>query len=35
MPDRGDIRIPNPVDLAMFDKACFLQSGQVQFDANR
>jgi replicative DNA helicase len=35
MPDRGDIRIPNPVDLAMFDKACFLQGGQLQFDANR
>lgn len=30
-PDLEDIRMPNPLDLSLFDKACFLHNGQVQF----
>jgi replicative DNA helicase len=30
-PDRKDIRLPNPLDLALFDKMCFLNSGKVEF----
>lgn len=32
-PDLGDIRLPNPLDLGLFDKACFLNNGNVQFVA--
>lgn len=32
-PDLRDIRLPNPLDLALFDKTCFLNNGQVQFNA--
>jgi replicative DNA helicase len=34
VPDLGDIRMSNPVDLTMFDKACFLQGGDMRFDRN-
>lgn len=30
-PDRGDIRLPNPLDLSLFDKACFLNEGEIRF----
>ncbi|MGX5803166.1 DNA helicase [Bradyrhizobium sp. Arg314] len=30
-PDIGDIRLPNPLDLSLFDKACFLNKGEIQF----
>lgn len=30
-PDLRDIRLPNPVDLSLFDKACFLNDGEVRF----
>jgi replicative DNA helicase len=30
MPGIADIRLPNPVDLSLFDKRCFLNDGQVQ-----
>lgn len=29
-PDINDIRLPNPLDLGLFDKACFLNNGHVQ-----
>jgi replicative DNA helicase len=32
-PDLRDIRLPNPLDLKLFDKACFLSNGEVQFQA--
>lgn len=28
-PDLGDVRLPNPVDLSAFTKACFLEGGRV------
>lgn len=28
-PDLGDVRLPNPLDLTLFDKACFLSDGEV------
>jgi len=31
MPDLDDIRLPNPLDLKLFDKACFLAKGEVRF----
>ena len=31
MPDLDDIRLPNPLDLKLFDKACFLANGEVRF----
>ncbi|WP_395449624.1 DNA helicase [Aminobacter sp. UC22_36] len=33
MPDLGDVRLPNPLDLKLFDKACFLNQGEVRFQA--
>lgn len=30
MPSVEDIRLPNPVDLRLFDKLCFLHNGEVQ-----
>lgn len=30
-PDLEDVRLPNPLDLRLFDKACFLHNGAVQF----
>ena len=32
-PDMGDIRLPNPLDLSLFDKACFLNKGEIRFQA--
>ncbi|WP_370677168.1 DNA helicase [Pleomorphomonas sp. PLEO] len=31
LPDIGDIRLPNLVDLGLFTKACFLHNGEAQF----
>ena len=32
-PDIGDVRLPNPLDLSLFDKTCFLNSGEIHFQA--
>jgi replicative DNA helicase len=32
-PDLGDVRLPNPLDLGLFSKACFLNEGRVVFRA--
>ncbi len=32
MPNIDDIRLPNPVDLTLFDKRCFLHDGEVQIE---
>jgi replicative DNA helicase len=32
-PDLEDVRLPNPLDLALFTKTCFLNNGEVQFAA--
>lgn len=31
LPDIEDIRLPNALDLSLFDKTCFLHNGQMQF----
>ncbi|TXH39144.1 MAG: DNA helicase [Rhodospirillaceae bacterium] len=33
LPDLGDVRLPNRLDLTLFSKACFLNGGDVQFRA--
>lgn len=33
LPDMRDIRLPNPLDLKQFDKMCFLNNGEVEFQA--
>ncbi|MER9658087.1 DNA helicase [Mesorhizobium sp. M0152] len=33
MPDIGDVRLPNPVDLSLFNKTCFLNKGEIRFQA--
>ncbi|MFC3228146.1 DNA helicase [Marinibaculum pumilum] len=33
LPDLGDVRRPNPLDLRLFTKTCFLQGGKVHFAA--
>lgn len=35
IPDIRDVRLPNAVDLHLFDKTCFLSKGAVQFSAAR
>ena len=30
VPGLADVRLPNPVDLGVFDKACFLHNGEMQ-----
>ncbi|HVJ55424.1 MAG TPA: DNA helicase [Aliidongia sp.] len=30
-PDLGDVRLPNPLDLKLFNKTCFLNDGEIQF----
>lgn len=30
-PDLDDVRLPNPLDLALFDKACLLNAGSMRF----
>ena len=32
-PDITDVRLPNPVDLGLFGKTCFLHAGEVRFAA--
>ncbi|RXT45017.1 DNA helicase [Bradyrhizobium betae] len=32
-PDISDVRLPNPLDLKLFDKTCFLNNSEVQFRA--
>jgi len=32
-PDLRDIRLPNPLDLSLFSKTCFLNQGEVRFQA--
>lgn len=31
VPDLRDVRMPNPLDLGLFDKACFLNAGEIRF----
>lgn len=33
-PDLNDVRLPNPLDLSLFSKACFLHNGIVTLQAN-
>jgi replicative DNA helicase len=33
LPDLSDVRLPNPVDLAIFTKTCFLHDGELLFAA--
>ena len=33
IPALKDVRLPNPLDLTLFDKACFLHAGQLEFAA--
>lgn len=32
-PDLEDVRLPNPLDLRLFSKTCFLNDGKIQFRA--
>jgi hypothetical protein len=32
-PDSRDVRLPNPLDLQLFNKTCFLNKGEIQFQA--
>lgn len=32
-PEIADVRLPNPLDLALFDKACFVNRGEARFRA--
>ncbi|MCK1391244.1 DNA helicase [Bradyrhizobium sp. 1] len=32
-PDLSNVRLPNPLDLKLFDKTCFLNNAEVQFSA--
>lgn len=32
-PDLSDVRLPNPLDLGLFDKACFLNQGEIRYSA--
>ena len=31
MPTIADVRTPNPIDLSVFDRTCFLHDGEIQF----
>ena len=33
LPDVHDVRLPNPLDLALFDRTCFLSQGRMHFGA--
>ena len=33
LPDLSDVRLPNPLDLALFTKTCFLHEGEVQLQS--
>ena len=32
-PSLSEVRLPNPLDMKLFNKACFLNNGQLQFSA--
>ncbi|TPK86284.1 DNA helicase [Mesorhizobium sp. B2-4-17] len=32
-PDISDVRLPNPLDLSLFSKVCFLNKGEIRFQA--
>ena len=32
LPGRSDVRLPNPFDLSLFNKACFLHEGEIEVD---
>ena len=32
-PDLDDVRLPNPLDLSLFTKTCFLNDGEIRFGA--
>lgn len=32
-PDAGDVRLPNPLDLTLFDRMCFLNGGRIHMHA--
>lgn len=32
MPNIEDVRLPNPVDLSLFDKRCFLHDGEIRME---
>ncbi|WP_298870572.1 DNA helicase [uncultured Bradyrhizobium sp.] len=32
-PDLSDVRLPNPLDLKLFDKTCFINNAEVEFRA--
>ena len=32
LPGLGDVRLPNPVDLSLFTRTCFLQDGEIALD---
>ena len=32
-PEIADVRLPNPLDLSLFDKACFMNRGEARFRA--
>jgi replicative DNA helicase len=34
-PDISDVHLPNPLDLSLFDKTCFLNKGEIRFEAAR
>ncbi|NNJ74858.1 MAG: AAA family ATPase [Anderseniella sp.] len=31
-PDLDDVRLPNPLDLSLFDKSCFINNGKMQVE---
>ena len=31
LPNFGDVRLPNPLDIGLFNRACFLSRGRLQF----
>mgnify|MGYP002626123020 CR=1 FL=1 len=33
LPDVTDLRLPNPLDLGLFSKACFLNDGKLRFES--
>lgn len=32
LPQLSDVRLPNPVDLALFDGTCFINEGEIKFE---
>ena len=33
-PDLADVRLPNPLDLSLFDKSCFMNDGRMRVDTS-